>query len=64
MLTSLIEVSLTDPQFVYEPKYNGIRALIDVEAGTGGVHIVSRLGNDKTIQARIWSAFSNGLRNN
>ena len=46
---------------VFEPKYDGIRALIEVEpaAGTGGatagpprIRIWSRLGNDKTGQFR------------
>jgi bifunctional non-homologous end joining protein LigD len=50
MLASIAEVALDDPQFVYEPKYDGIRVLIAVEAGTGTVRIASRLGNDKTRQ--------------
>jgi ATP-dependent DNA ligase len=44
------EVALDDPQFVYEPKYDGIRVLLSVEARTGAVYIASRLGNDKTSQ--------------
>ena len=50
MLASIAEVALDDPQFVYEPKYDGIRVLLWVEARTGEVHIASRLGNDKTSQ--------------
>src|SRR5512146_633954 len=50
MLASTAEVALDAPQFVYEPKYDGIRVLLTVEARTGAVHIASRLGNDKTSQ--------------
>jgi ATP-dependent DNA ligase len=31
MLASLTEAPLADPQFVYEPKYDGIRAIVDIE---------------------------------
>ncbi len=37
MFASLVEVSLTDRQYVYEPKYDGIRALIAVESEIHGV---------------------------
>jgi bifunctional non-homologous end joining protein LigD len=50
MLASLEEVSLTDPNLVYEPKYDGIRAIVDVGAGGNPVRLWSRLGNDKTNQ--------------
>ena len=50
MLASIADVALDDPQFVYEPKYDGIRVVMAVEAGTGSVRIASRLGNDKTRQ--------------
>src|SRR6266542_3886705 len=52
MLAALEDASLQDPRLVYEPKYDGIRALIHVEpgSGAGGVKIWSRLGNDKTAQ--------------
>ena len=50
MLASIAEVALTDPGFVYEPKYDGIRILIDVEAGGRTVRLTSRRGNDKTGQ--------------
>ena len=50
MLASLADASLTDPALVYEPKYDGIRAIVDVPAGGQGVRIWSRRGNDKTRQ--------------
>ena len=50
MLASLTEASLDDPEFAYEPKYDGIRAIIDVPAGGRGVRLWSRLGNEKTSQ--------------
>src|SRR5919198_4953541 len=49
MLASLSDAPLDDPQFVYEPKYDGIRAVAEVEP-TGRVRIWSRLGNEKTNQ--------------
>src|SRR5262245_12928685 len=49
MLASLDDAALEDPQFVYEPKYDGIRAISDV-APSGGVRLWSRLGNEKTSQ--------------
>ena len=51
MLATLEDAPLQDPALVYEPKYDGIRGL--VELGAGGrppVQIWSRLGNDKTAQ--------------
>jgi bifunctional non-homologous end joining protein LigD len=53
MLATLADAPLDDPNLVYEPKYDGIRALVAVEPGGGGgagVAISSRLGNDKTAQ--------------
>jgi len=51
MLATLAEPPLAGPGLVYEPKYDGIRALVDVPAGTkGAVRIWSRLGNAKTSQ--------------
>jgi len=47
MLASLADAPLDDPQLVYEPKYDGIRAI--VEAGRH-VRLWSRLGNEKTAQ--------------
>jgi bifunctional non-homologous end joining protein LigD len=49
MLASLDVPPLTDPQLVYEPKYDGIRAVVEVAPG-GSVHLWSRLGNEKTGQ--------------
>ena len=49
MLASLADAPLDDPQLVYEPKYDGIRAIVEVAPG-GPVRLWSRLGNDKTAQ--------------
>jgi bifunctional non-homologous end joining protein LigD len=52
MLASLVEAPLVDRELVYEPKYDGIRGIVDVD-GTGrepSVRIWSRLGNEKTNQ--------------
>src|SRR5713101_3069166 len=48
MLASLADAPLDDPQLVYEPKYDGIRAIAEV--GNKSVHLWSRLGNEKTRQ--------------
>src|SRR6185503_9263234 len=48
MLASPGDAPLVDAALAYEPKYDGIRALI--ELGRGPVRIQSRLGNDKTAQ--------------
>jgi bifunctional non-homologous end joining protein LigD len=52
MLATLADAPLTSPNLVYEPKYDGIRALIDLTpaAGAPKVRIWSRNGNDKTFQ--------------
>jgi bifunctional non-homologous end joining protein LigD len=52
MLATLAEAPLTSPGLIYEPKYDGIRALVHVAAGRGTdpIRIWSRLGNDKTSQ--------------
>jgi bifunctional non-homologous end joining protein LigD len=49
MLASLVDAPLTDAALVYEPKYDGIRAIADVAPG-GPVRLWSRLGNEKTRQ--------------
>src|ERR1700724_3007252 len=49
MLASLADAPLDDPQFVYEPKYDGIRAIAEI-APKGSVRLWSRLGNEKTRQ--------------
>ena len=48
MLASLAEPPLDDPHLVYEPKYDGIRAVAEV--ASGAVRLWSRLGNEKTAQ--------------
>jgi bifunctional non-homologous end joining protein LigD len=49
MLASLADAPLTAPELVYEPKYDGIRAIVEIEA-KGSVRLWSRLGNEKTRQ--------------
>jgi len=49
MLASLSEPPVTQKGLVYEPKYDGIRAIVEVRAG-GSVTIYSRNGIDKTAQ--------------
>ena len=51
MLASLLDAPLDDPQLVYEPKYDGIRAIAEVPVD-GRVRLWSRLGNEKTSQFR------------
>src|SRR6186997_154621 len=48
MLASLADAPLDDPSLVYEPKYDGIRAIAEVSADS--VRLWSRLGNEKTRQ--------------
>ena len=50
MLASLAGAPLDDPAFVYEPKYDGIRAVVEIAARGQRVTLWSRLGNDKTRQ--------------
>ncbi len=53
MLATLADAPLRDPNLVYEPKYDGIRALIAVvprRSKPAEVTIASRRGNDKTAQ--------------
>jgi len=47
MLASLVDAPLQDPHLVYEPKYDGIRAIVEIGAQ---VRLWSRLGNEKTSQ--------------
>jgi bifunctional non-homologous end joining protein LigD len=49
MLASLDDAPLEDRHFVYEPKYDGIRAIAEVTP-PGRVQLWSRLGNEKTSQ--------------
>ena len=51
MLATLATPPLVGAGLVYEPKYDGIRAIVEVNpTGSGAVRIWSRLGNDKTSQ--------------
>jgi bifunctional non-homologous end joining protein LigD len=52
MLATLAEAPLVDNNLVYEPKYDGIRALVEINAARAApqVRIWSRNGNDKTLQ--------------
>jgi bifunctional non-homologous end joining protein LigD len=52
MLATPGEPPLTAAGLVYEPKYDGIRAIVHVApgAGSGEVRLWSRLGNEKTSQ--------------
>lgn len=52
MLATLADPPLTGTGLVFEPKYDGIRALVHAAParGAGDVRIWSRLGNDKTSQ--------------
>src|SRR3954453_18385716 len=52
MLATLADAPLTGNGLVYEPKYDGIRALVEIAPAKGGaaVRLWSRLGNEKTTQ--------------
>jgi bifunctional non-homologous end joining protein LigD len=51
MLASLADAPLEDPELVYEPKYDGIRAIAEVNPrARPPVRLWSRLGNEKTNQ--------------
>src|ERR1700724_2776531 len=59
MLASLADAPLVDPELVYEPKYDGIRAIVEIGPTASArrrarafpqVRLWSRLGNDKTGQ--------------
>ncbi|HEX7137371.1 MAG TPA: DNA ligase D [Vicinamibacterales bacterium] len=64
MLASLMDAPLDDPQLIYEPKYDGIRAIAEISAE--GVKLWSRLGNDKTHQfpeiAKALAAWGRSLK--
>jgi bifunctional non-homologous end joining protein LigD len=49
MLASLVDAPLNDPHLAYEPKYDGIRAIVEI-GPRGVVRLWSRLGNEKTRQ--------------
>lgn len=50
MLALAQDAPLVDERVVYEPKYDGIRAVVEIEprAGARGARIWSRLGNERT----------------
>ena len=48
MLASLADAPLADPDLVYEPKYDGIRAIVEIDGPR--IRLWSRLGNEKTAQ--------------
>src|SRR5437764_6890640 len=56
MLASLADAPLQDPNLVYEPKYDGIRAIAEIGTPQASgrdardVRLWSRLGNEKTQQ--------------
>src|SRR5215468_1175584 len=50
MLASPGGAPLDNPGFVYEPKYDGIRAIVEIGPRGKPVTLWSRLGNDKTRQ--------------
>jgi bifunctional non-homologous end joining protein LigD len=51
MLATLEDAPLVDESLVYEPKYDGIRAIVEINpSGRPPVRIWSRLGNEKTAQ--------------
>jgi bifunctional non-homologous end joining protein LigD len=58
MLASLTDAPLVDPELLYEPKYDGIRAIAEIGGPVSArrpdtlpqVRLWSRLGNDKTGQ--------------
>src|SRR5215211_628374 len=51
MLATLEDAPLQSPALVYEPKYDGIRALVEIDPSRPlPVRMWSRLGNEKTAQ--------------
>ena len=69
MLATLADAPLQSRLLVYEPKYDGIRALVEIAAGSKGqaphVRLWSRNGNEKTSQfpmiVRALQAAARGL---
>ncbi len=67
MLATLADAPLAQPGLIYEPKLDGIRALVDLRPGKGGyARIYSRNGNDKTSQfpglAKALETFASTLK--
>jgi bifunctional non-homologous end joining protein LigD len=50
MLATTADAPLDSPALVYEPKYDGIRALASVPGGSKPARLWSRLGNEKSTQ--------------
>src|SRR6476659_8296927 len=52
LLATLADAPRSGANWVYEPKYDGIRAIVEVSPAKSGaaVHLWSRNGNDKTRQ--------------
>jgi bifunctional non-homologous end joining protein LigD len=50
MLASTADAPLDSSELAYEPKYDGIRALVSIAPRGESVHFWSRLGNEKTVQ--------------
>jgi len=62
MLATLAEGPLQAKGWVYEPKYDGIRAIVELDA-TGTVRFWSRQGNEKTAQfPEIAQALARGAK--
>jgi bifunctional non-homologous end joining protein LigD len=59
MLASLADAPLQEPGLVYEPKYDGIRAVAEIAPRGAQVRLWSRLGNDK---AREFPGIVDALR--
>ena len=67
MLATLADPPLAQPGLIYEPKYDGIRALVDLRPGNdASARLYSRNGNDKTNQfpglAKALRAFAAKLK--
>jgi bifunctional non-homologous end joining protein LigD len=68
MLATVSEPPLTGKNLLFEPKYDGIRALVHVAPGTPrpDIRLWSRLGNEKTAQfpavVRALEPLASGLR--
>ncbi|HEX6209677.1 MAG TPA: DNA ligase D [Methylomirabilota bacterium] len=68
MLAAIADVGLDQQDFVYEPKYDGVRTLASIEPGhpKARVRLFSRLGNEKTAQfpeiVQALERFGRGLK--
>ncbi len=59
MLATSAETLPTGPDWTYEFKWDGIRALVEVRAGA--VHVSTRLGNDATVAYPELSSLGEGI---